>query len=349
MKKLSSFGKNYILVFLITCVLLYFLLKDNFTETMHYLASVNIPLFLIALLDFLISMGFDSYSYYLIVRNYEKSYNTKKAFRLNTFTKFFNGITPLASGGQPFQVYLLHKEKVKLSDAVSIITQIYILFVLSVVLYGIMGFIYSIATKLIVLDGIITPMVIFGITIYICILTVTLLLIFSSSFMKRISSWVIAILSELHIIKDKEASIEKWNKSCDNYYESGKKFRKSPKTFFKCLGLQFMKLFAIYSVPYFVALALHSKINLNIFETTVASSYAFLGGCYIPIPGSSGGTEFAFGQIFGQFVDSGIVSPLIILWRFITYILPIVLGGIWFNIYLKKQNEAKEKEKEEKK
>ena len=56
MKKLSSFGKNYLLVFLITCVLLYFLLKDNFAETMHYLATVNIPLFLVGLIDFIISI-----------------------------------------------------------------------------------------------------------------------------------------------------------------------------------------------------------------------------------------------------------------------------------------------------
>ncbi len=346
MKKIANMGKNYILVFLITCILLYFLLKDNFSETMRYLASVNIPLFAVALIDFFISMVFDSYSYYLIVHNYEKSYTPTKGFRLNTFTKFFNGITPLASGGQPFQVYLLHKEKVKMSDAVSIITQIYILFVLSVVLYAIMGFIYSGITHLVTLDGIILPMVLFGIIIYICILSITLLLIFSSTFMKKISSWVITILSEIRIIKDKDKAIEKWNQNCDNYYQSGKKFRNSPKLFFKCLGLQFLKLFAIYSVPYFVTLALHHTIDLNIFETTVASSYAFLGGCYIPIPGSSGGTEFAFGQIFGQFVDKGIVSPLIIIWRFITYILPIVLGGIWFNIYYKKQHESKKEKKE---
>ena len=162
--------RNSIIILLVTGIMLFLLLKDNFNSIMEVLTKVNPIWIIFAIAIYVIYFIIDTIPFYIYCHNYNNKIKFSFMIYLNTITKFFNGITPLASGGQPFQVYLLHKEKVKMSDAVSIITQIYILFVLSVVLYAIMGFVYSGITHLIALDGIILAMVLFGIIIYICIL-----------------------------------------------------------------------------------------------------------------------------------------------------------------------------------
>ena len=94
MKKVK---RNSIIVFILTLVLLYILLKDNFSTTIKYLKTANLFILLGALILFAVSYVFDALSYYFVVKQYKNDYTIKKAFRLNILTKFFNGITPLAS------------------------------------------------------------------------------------------------------------------------------------------------------------------------------------------------------------------------------------------------------------
>ena len=72
--------------------------------------------------------------------------------------------------------------------------------------------------------------------------------------------------------------------------------------------------------------------NLTLINTIAAGSYIYIMGCYVPIPGATGGMEYGFMGFFGNFLSGGQLSALMVLWRFITYYLPTIIGAVVFNI-----------------
>ena len=53
---------------------------------------------------------------------------------------------------------------------------------------------------------------------------------------------------------------------------------------------------------------------------------------FVPLPGATGGIEYAFMSFFGYFITKPTISTVMILWRFMTYYLGILLGAIALTI-----------------
>jgi len=88
-----------------------------------------------------------------------------------------------------------------------------------------------------------------------------------------------------------------------------------------------------YLIPFFVFKSFDLNINIGIFEVIVCSSFTLLIGNFVPIPGGSGGIEFGFMQFFSSFVSNSILASALIIWRFITYYLGIIVGGISLSFF----------------
>ena len=64
--------------------------------------------------------------------------------------------------------------------------------------------------------------------------------------------------------------------------------------------------------------------------------YVYLISAFVPIPGGSGGIEFSFSKFFSPIVISNsVISASLILWRFITYYVPMIIGAIVLNFFRK--------------
>ena len=79
-------------------------------------------------------------------------------------------------------------------------------------------------------------------------------------------------------------------------------------------------------------MAFHAGSNVNLLTTIVSSAYVMVIGAFVPIPGASGGIEYGFLQFFGTFIQGPVLSAVLLLWRFITYYLPMLLGGILLSL-----------------
>ena len=340
---MNKVKRNSLVVLLLTIILLIFMLKDNFNETINSLTSVNISFLIIAILLFILSYICDALSYYYVVKQYKSDYTVRKAFRLNILTKFFNGITPLASGGQPLQLYELHKDKVKMHDASTIVIQFYVIYQIALVIISTISVIFLVTMNLMTLDHFIKHMLIIGYLINIVILFILFFISFNKRINKSIIDFIIIVLYKLKIVKNKDRKIAKWNNSCNEFHESAKLMLKNKNTLCRGVILQIFNLLFLYTIPLILVYALKITSNLNLGITIIASSFVFLAGCYIPIPGATGGMEYGFYKFFGNYVPKNNISSLIILWRFITYFLPVIIGGIIFNINIKKRedNEVK--------
>ena len=108
---MKDFKKNSIIILLVTAVVLVLVLKDDFGSIIDALRNAKLSYIFIAVLCFFTAIGFEARAYQEIIQEYKIKYSFKKAYRMLLITKFFNGITPFSSGGQPMQIYMLKKER----------------------------------------------------------------------------------------------------------------------------------------------------------------------------------------------------------------------------------------------
>lgn len=327
---------NEIIVILITGVVLYFILKDNFKASLEVIKDINVLLFIIGILLYIIVFTLEAIISMKLVKEYKKDYNFKNAFNLSLITRFFNGITPFSTGGRPLQVYELKKNGVRILDGTNVIVQNFILFQISLILFSTLTFITNSIFKFFPTEGFLYNMTLLGFIINVVILLVALIFSVSKTLNKKIIDSIISAGYKIRLIKDKEKQYKRWDSLCNDYYTAFNDFKHKNKLISSCIMIQMLSLLVFYSVIICVMLSLGVSIS-NIIPLIIASNFVFLAGCFVPIPGGSGGIEYAFLGYFGTFASGGLLSSILIIWRFITYYFPTLAGGIAFNIRRKKE------------
>ena len=329
---MKNIKRNSIIIFVITGLILYFILKDNFKDIISMMMDANIWWILLAVIIFIVFFFFDQFSFYLMTKQYQKDIKFRYIIYLGVVTKFFNGITPLSSGGQPMQIYELHKKGISVSNGANIVIQNYIVFQIAFVIWAIIAYILNHAMHLFQSVPLLRELTMIGFIANGVILVILFLISFSKNFNRTIVNWLINFMAKFKKKMNKDAEIEKWNKRCDDYYENAQILIKEPKTFITCILLQFISLMFYFAVPFFIAYAIGVGKDLSLLNTIVAGEYIYIMGCYVPIPGATGGMEYGFLGFFGNFLTGYSLSALMLLWRFLTYYLPTIIGAIVFNI-----------------
>ena len=323
---------NEIIILVVTAIVLFFILKDNFSSTIKIIGSANILYFLLAILLYVVTFTIEAYIIFMLIREYKKNYSFKDSFKLSVMTKFFNGITPFSAGGRPLQVFELKKSGVRMLDSTNAIVQNFVIFQSSLIIFSIFTFIINGIFKIFPTNSFLYSMTILGFIINVVILLIALIFSISKSLNKHIIDFIINSLSKIKLVKDKEAQYEKWNKLCDEYYRAFKDFKYKKDLILKCILWELVAILLFYLVTPVVLLALNIK-DMNVMALIIASNYVFLTGCYVPIPGGSGGTEYAFIHYLEVLIPNmSIISSALIIWRFATYYLPTLVGGIVFNL-----------------
>ena len=245
-----------------------------------------------------------------------------------TLTRFYHMLTPLMSGGHPYQVYYLHKHGFNMGKTTSVVVSNYII--------GRIGF--QLCTGLILaflifrigdLDGggIVTSSIIIGITYALVLTAVFLMVAFSHRLPKRLALLSILILSKIKIIKNKQKAESQTLETLWVYRVAMRKLLRRPWIFGGLSILSaaacFLYLFnivwiysALWGFPSFNTIAL-LLLGITLVDYTTG---------FIPIPGGTGGMELFFLAIFATLFGSPQVIVAVVLWKVVSYILPIVNG-----------------------
>lgn len=329
---MKNFKKNSIILVLITLLILFLILKDDFNNIVHELVNANFLFIILAFICLLLVFVFDGLAYYKIIKSYDQNYSFIKVLRMLIITKFFNGITPFSTGGQPMQVYMLKKDGFRLTKASNIIIQNFIIYQAALVLYGLIAMAINAKFNYFKNITILKDLIILGFLINTGVMIGLFIISFSNKFNHFIVNKSINILSKLKLVKDKEKTLNKWNERVDDFHE-GATFLKNNKLL--CLEsfiYNLLSLTAIYVMPYFVIMALGNVNDVTPLKSIVSSAYILIIGSFVPIPGASGGIEYGYLQFFGSFIKGGILKASLLIWRFISYYFPMIIGAIVFNL-----------------
>ena len=256
---------------------------------------------------------------------------------------YYNYITPLAVGGQPFEIYHLSKSGISggvaysLPVATYILNQIAFVFlgITAIVLYNfkLMGFnttaqYYALAPQLV------TTLAIIGC----CFCLIMPLIVLMFSILPRASAYLVRLTigvgNKLKIIKNPQLFHYKTMRSVVRNAKSLKDIAKHPWAFIFTFLLGFGETFAHTSIAYFTL----KFFGFNWAETprffewlqvvmlVLMISFAV---SFIPTPGNSGAADFSFYSIFKSQLNYGLAFPAMLTWRIISFYTYIIIGFIF--------------------
>lgn len=329
--KLKSQNANFILILLLTVGVLYFSLKDNFNEVINHFLNLN---WVWLTIGFILVIGywfFSSVSMYLIAKKFDEKINFNKILRLNVVTHFFNGITPFASGGQPYQIYALKKEKLNIVDCTNITVQNFVAYQLALIILGTVAIIFNNIFNFFPDVKLLKIFVLIGYLVNLSVGVGLFAISFTQKFNRFILKMIINLGSKLKIVKDKEQTIERFNSHVSKFNKSTKLLLKDKKNLTKIVICNLFGLIVHYSVPLAVLYSMGDFTSFNLGMAIIASAYVMIIGAFIPLPGGTGGLEYSFMSFFGNFVSDGKLTVLMLIWRFITYYFGMIAGAIALN------------------
>lgn len=323
---------NYVLLALVTALVLYFSLKDNYREIISQILTMNIWYLLLAFILLIIFWLFRTYPMYSFCKKINKTFKYSDAFLLTLRTQFFNAVTPFATGGQPYQIYYIKKCGLNYAESTSVVLENFIVYQIALVLLGLISLftnkIFHIFKNVLFLQKLIA----LGFVINTLVIVVMFIVAFSKSMNKKLINFQINLLSKLHLVKNREETLEKWNTNINNFHKSAKILLKNKKSFIINILCNLVALSSLYLIPLFILYAIGDFKSVQGLISIVTSAYIMIIGSFVPIPGATGGLEYGFLQFYGNFVSGSKLKALMLVWRFITYYFGMIMGAIALNI-----------------
>jgi len=331
---IKNIKKNITFLIIITIVILLIVLKDDLDNIILTLRNIDLKYILLAIILYFLSVGIKGFVNYLIVNDSNKI-TLKEAIKHNVIIQFFNGVTPFATGGQPMEVYLLTEHKISVSKATDYTIQSFIFYQIALVICGVIAVLYNFIFHIFPKVKLLQQLVLLGFIINILVIIVLILISRSKKVMNFFSNISYKICKKLKINKTKEEI----NYIFEEYYKGFKDLKKRKGLSIIGIILNMLSLICLYIIPLIIIMGINNGSTMSIIDTLTASAYVYVIGSFVPIPGATGGIEYGFTQFYGNFIGLGTISALLLVWRFITYYVGVITGGLIFYIEKRVQDE----------
>ena len=262
---------------------------------------------------------------------------------------FFSSITPSASGGQPMQLYFMHKDRLPLShSSLALLTELtsFQAAAATLALAGLvcqrgsvlaagsgMGASAGASTAagagsgLAAAGGILTTAVLAaGILISAAVLVFLLFMIFSPSAARIAISPVLWLTDKINPQNAATVRIRLLRGICE-YRRASLYITKNPCAIAKIFLTSVIQLLACFSITFCVCRSLGIS-GLSWANITLCQAALYVAVSTLPLPGAVGVTEGGFAVIFASLIPPELMGVAIILSRFISFALPLVASGI---------------------
>ena len=203
---------------------------------------------------------------------------------------------------------------------------------MAIIVVGIITLSLNFILEICKIEGIFLVFLIIGFLVNVLVLLLLFLVSYSNKINKFLIRLFINLLTFLKLIKSKQKILNKLNKTIEDFTNNSKILLNDKKRFIKLISINCLALFCLYIVPLTVLFSLGDYSSFNGITAIVLVSFVAIISSYVPLPGGMGGQEYLFILLFGFYVDKPLLSSLMLLWRFITYYLPMIIGAITFNI-----------------
>lgn len=251
------------------------------------------------------------------------------SYKTSAIGKYYDVITPFSSGGQPFQIYYLHKYGVKTGKAVSVTLAKYIFKQIACAIFYSVILIINFRLQVV---GSSTEQTLVGAASWIGygIMMILLIVTILVSNNKKIGSWLVVgglkFLKKLHLIKDYPKTFRSVIKGVRNWHNTMKAYRTSPYIIIFNVIIGIGGSLAQYTGPFFIYCAFEGWDPSMWIDIVAMSVIVDLAASFIPLPGGTGMAEISFVALFSSLFAPGNVFWALIIWRCYSYYVFIVQG-----------------------
>ncbi|MBQ3409378.1 MAG: flippase-like domain-containing protein [Clostridia bacterium] len=324
MKKNKKIIFNLIFFILLITLTFYILLKDqNILDIFNLMLNSNKTFILIAVFCMFIYLLLEGVNMLRTIRiSGNKGIKLASSLKYSFIGFFFSAITPAASGGQPMQIYYMHRDKISAADSTLALLMNLCCFQIVTISMALISLIFNAQY----LQGGMIALFIVGIVLNSSALALLIIGIFSRRLSKWLVNLAIKILKKFKI-RNAESKIEKLNSELDKYHSTSKYIKQHRKLMVKMVLTTLVQIMVYYSIPYWIYKALgFSGENIIKMIGLQAILYATVSG--IPLPGAVGVSESGFMNIFKSIFTEETISGAMLINRGVSFYLFVIISGI---------------------
>ena len=323
MKKKSSFIKNFAIFAILIFLTFYILFKDqNLLDIFGILKSVKIQFVIVAIFCMFVYLMLEAINIGRTLKNLNEKSSFLQNLKYSFIGFFFSSITPAASGGQPMQIYYMHKDRISVANSTLALLLNLTSMQITTISFALISllFTYQLLNKVLIIC--------FVIGIFLNSMALTLLII--GIFSKRMSKWLIEFalkILKFFRIRKLDEKKEKFENELLKYQDSATYIKENKLLVLKILLTTIVQFTVYYSITYWVYRALGFN-SYNIAQIICMQSVLFATVSGIPSPGAVGVSEGAFTELFRNVYPKNIIGSAVLLNRGVNFYLYVLICGI---------------------
>lgn len=350
-KKSNLWGNIFCIVSIVaTFVAMYFAsgisTKPDARPFVEVIRDVNVKYLLLGIGTLLVMMLLDSLKYVVIMWANGVKPHYLTALKVSLLGKYYDNITPFSSGGQPMQIYYLHKKGLGggKSSGIIMAKMAFNMTLWLLICCLLMTLNKGALTTYVQSDAqrqtfTIMGWVGFGVN---CFLPITILLFaLFPKMIEAITRWILLLGSKMKIVKDKDATFNRAKKGVADFKASFVNMLKKPLQSFILLILCAVEPFLGMTLPYFAVVALGGPSVVPstelMFAIMTLNVYVSMSATIIPTPGNMGAIETAFMMTLTTIAE-GTLFWTVFGWRLLSFYSYIIIGLVMTIVQIARRN-----------
>ncbi len=250
-----------------------------------------------------------------------------RTLKIGIIGLYYGALTPFATGGQPIQVYYMKRDAgIPVGIATCVVTLKFLMYELGICSIYIIAMVfngeyfYNEQNEVFWISSLGFAVNLFG-------LGFLLLSLFHKRFVLKFVRIIYKVLSKIKIIRHPEKHLHSVEKTVEEFSASAKYLGKNIFKMVISYVLSVINLGLLFSITYFIYRAVGLDEVLAI-EIMAMQSFLYLAVMFFPTPGAAGGSEGGFGLFFGSYFAPISWQLPMIIWRFLTYYLMLLVGAL---------------------
>ena len=281
---------NFLLIIVIFIGLFIYMINvDGIDNIITLLQSVDYKWVIAGIIYLAIHWTCEAVNLHIPIKKMYPNQKFTNSFKVSMVGQLFNNITPFSTGGQPMQAYELTKTGKRVSNSLSAMAMKFIITQTALVVSTLIVvlFEFSFFANL-MQDYLWIAIVGFGVNV------LAIIVVILAGIKKKIITFfttpIIKLLGKIHIFKNPEKTIEKLDKSIDNFREQFLFMKSEKKMVLKMFITAVIQSFAYYSITYMVYRAFGNS-GVTFWQIIPTQAFLLLIMTFIPTPGSGLGAE----------------------------------------------------------
>lgn len=327
--KTSIFRFAYIGVTVLVIVLIG-VFDSNFQDMGKALGQINVPWILVAVVCMVAYWLTDGWLLQYITNNMtDGALSYPKSLKIGIVGLYYSALTPSSSGGQPFQILYMKREKIPVGASTCVVLIKFVAFAGTVLIF------YGLSWPILGGDYIHSNAAVYwlsilGCVLYVVALTLFILTIVNETWVLRTGNSIINFLHRVKILKsvDKmENAKNNFNKTIEDYNGSAKYLKNNIGKMILAILISIVNIGFLFAITYFIYRAFGLQEYTFVYIMAL-QAFLYTAVSYFPLPGAAGASEGGFYAIFSAFMPKDLVFMALLIWRVMTYYIVLALGSL---------------------